>query len=770
MSIHILGIRHHGAGSARRVQQQLERLKPDLVLIEGPPEINEVLPFIGHQDLEPPVAIMVYDEAMPGHSSFYPFAAYSPEWVAAAYANQHQIPVQAMDLPARIKLQELANEAKKQVGEGRAKARIQRAAIQDSELAERPKTIDPIQHLASIAGYDSSEQWWDYLFERQGGSEDATDHFAAVMTAMQSLREENIVSALDSENEWREAYMRMILRQAKQQMYDRIVVVCGAWHAPALQDLAGKEKADNKLLKKLPKSKVKVQASWIPWSNGRLSMYSGYGAGITSPGWYEHNWNEAQDIELSWLNKVAARFRAEGMDMSAAHVIESYKLAIGLSQLRGYSRIGLEELNEAILTVMCMGDGILLDLIRESLIVGDRLGQIPADIPKIPLQQDFEQSIKKLRLKLSAAPKVHHLDLRKPLDIKRSIFLHRLMILGIQWANRTHSRTKGTFKESWTLQWQPNMMIDLIDNAFLGNTIETAATETLRRKSEGTKKVADLTHLIGQIIPAELFESIDFLLERIQALSAISSDIQDLMQALPPLINISRYGNVRQTDLTEVKHIVDQLLTKVCIGLPNACYGLDEDNSNQVFELISQLNGAIKIHDQPENTEEWLACLFQLLQQQEGVHDIIQGCVCRLLLDAEQIEMEEASQRISYALSTARDPYQVASWIEGFLRGSGMILLYDDRLWNLIYQWTKELTRALFLEILPYLRRAFSRFDPRERKMIGQRARKGFQLKQNIQQEHPNDYPLEALALPILDTLQQLMSHPAATNPSKEAL
>ena len=314
------------------------------------------------------------------------------------------------------------------------------------------------------------------------------------------------------------------------------------------------------------------------------------------------------------------------------------------------------------------------------------------------------------------------------------------------------------------------MMIDLIDNAFLGNTIETAAIETLRRKSIGTKKVAELTQLIDQIIPAELFESIDFLLERIQALSAISSDIQDLMQALPPLINISRYGNVRQTDLTEVKHIVDQLLTKVCIGLPNACYGLDEDNSNKVFELISQLNGAIKIHDQPENTQEWLACLFQLLQQQEGVHDIIQGCVCRLLLDAEQIEMEEASQRISYALSTARDPYQVASWIEGFLRGSGMILLYDDRLWNLIYQWTQQLERSLFLEILPYLRRAFSRFDPRERKMIGQRAQKGLQLKQNMEQKHPNDYPLEALALPILDTLQQLMSDLAATNPTKEVL
>lgn len=770
MSIHILGIRHHGAGSARRVQQQLEALEPDLILIEGPPEINEVLPYIGHRDLEPPVAIMVYDEAMPGHSSFYPFAVYSPEWVAAAYANQRQIPVQAMDLPARIKLQELANEAKERAGEGRAKARTQVAALQDSKVAERPIVIDPIQHLANIAGYKNSEQWWDYLFERKGESAAVGDHFTAVMMAMQSLREQNIASAHDTENESREAYMRMILRQAKQQLYERIVVVCGAWHAPALQGLEEKEKADNKLLKKLPKSKVKVQASWIPWSNGRLSMYSGYGAGITSPGWYEHNWNHEQDIELSWLNKVAACFRKEGMDMSTAHVIEAYKLAIGLSQLRGYSRVGLEELNEAVLTVMCMGDGILLDLVRESLIVGDRLGQIPADIPKVPLQQDFEQCIKSLRLKLSAAPKVYHLDLRKPLDIKRSIFLHRLMILGIQWATRTHSRTKGTFKESWELQWQPNMMIDLIDNAFLGNTIESATTQSIRRKSDGTNKVSDLTGIIDQLIPAELFDCIDFILERIHELSAISADIQDLMRSLPPLINVSRYGNVRQTDLTEVKHIVEKLLTKVCIGLPNACYGLDEDNSNKIFEWIAQLNGAVKIQDEPESMEEWLACLFQVLQKEDGIHDIIQGCVCRLLLDAEQIEMEEASQRISYALSTARDPYQVASWIEGFLRGSGMILLYDDRLWNLIYQWTQQLDRPLFLEILPYLRRAFSRFDPRERKMIGQRAQKGLQLKQDAQQDSSNAYPLQALALPILDTLQQLMGAPATTNPSKSAL
>ncbi|MEZ5043605.1 MAG: DUF5682 family protein [Saprospiraceae bacterium] len=754
MPIHILGIRHHGVGSAQRVLQQLKVLKPDLILIEGPPEINEILPYIGQRDLSPPVAIMLYDEAEPGRSIFYPFAQYSPEWVAAGYANQHQIPVQALDLPAKIKLQ--------QVADGEAEMTLSRAAksLHQAVFAAEHNPLvsnDPLSYLASAAGYEDSEQWWDYLFERGDLESTAEDHFKAVMEAMQSLRDEHITSVYDVENEWREAYMRMLLRKALQEMYDQIVVICGAWHVPALRDLVQTEKTDALLLKKLPNTKIKVQASWIPWSNGRLSMYSGYGAGITSPGWYEHLWTHRQDIELNWLTKVADQFRAEGMDMSTAHVIEAYKLALGLCQLRGHSHVGLHALNEAVLTVMCMGDGILLDLIRESLIIGDRLGTIPADIPKVPLQQDFEQSILSLRLKLSVAPKVYQLDLRKPLDIKRSTFFHRLLILQIQWAVRTQSRTKGTFKESWQLQWQPSMMIELIDKAFLGNTIAQAASEHICRLSQQTNKIAELTTFIDQIIPAELFDSIDFLLDRINTLSTISSDIRDLMRALPALINISRYGNVRQTDLGALQHIVTHLLTKVSIGLPNACYGLDESNANQIFELIAQLNGGVKIYDQAESTTTWYTCLFQLMQKEEGIHDIIQGCVCRLLLDAEQIDTAEASERISYALSAARNPYQVASWMEGFLRGSGMILLYDPRLWNLLYRWTEQLDREVFLDVLPYLRRAFSRFDPRERKRIGQRAKEGLQVAHSRTSDEAHHYPFEALALPVLDTLQQLM-------------
>ncbi|MEZ5583062.1 MAG: hypothetical protein R3F37_10150 [Candidatus Competibacteraceae bacterium] len=40
----LLGIRHHGPGSARSVQNALDELHPDAILIEGPPDAQEILP------------------------------------------------------------------------------------------------------------------------------------------------------------------------------------------------------------------------------------------------------------------------------------------------------------------------------------------------------------------------------------------------------------------------------------------------------------------------------------------------------------------------------------------------------------------------------------------------------------------------------------------------------------------------------------------------------------------------------------------------------
>src|ERR1700761_9630751 len=111
MSIHILGIRHHGPGSARHVRKFLHTVQPDIVLVEGPPEADGILSWVTHAELKPPVAILAYQPDNPKESSFYPFAEFSPEWQAILYAKKRNIHVRFMDLPAihRFALKEMAD-------------------------------------------------------------------------------------------------------------------------------------------------------------------------------------------------------------------------------------------------------------------------------------------------------------------------------------------------------------------------------------------------------------------------------------------------------------------------------------------------------------------------------------------------------------------------------------------------------------------------------------------------------------------------------------
>lgn len=713
MAVEILGIRHHGVGSAEMLRARLDEIKPDIILLEGPPEITEQLQLIGHKDLTPPVAIMVYDENNLERYSFYPFASYTPEWVACTYANKHNIPIRALDLPARLSY--AIQEKKANNSE------------EDKEGSNKPVQLkDPISYLAEIAGHPSGESWWDEQFELVI-SRNSADHFDAVSLVMKTLREEGIASSLDEENISREAYMRLIIRETINEMYQNIVVVCGAWHGPALYYIEKKEKEDTKLLKKLPKSKVKIKTSWIPWTNGRLSRFSGYGAGISSPGWYEHRWTSDQDLEISWLSKVASLFRSESIDVSTAHVMEAYRLAHSLAVLRDHPIICYHDLHDAIKTVICNGDDILYDLIKKNLLIDEKIGKLPSEIPKVPLQQDFELQIKSLRLKLSAMPKAYHLDLRKPLDLKRSVLFHRLKILEIDWAESKSIRSKGSFKEGWELTWDPKMEVLLIDKSIYGNTIEYATNGVIHQMLAQSTEISAFVNLINSCIPAQLFTTMDEVLAKISKLASVSRDTKDIMRSLPNLINISRYGDVRKTDVTQINVINQRLFNKITASLANTCYGLDEDSSNELFNLIGELDRSLKLIEDQDVASRWVATLREIMQK-DSVHMVIKGCTIRLLFDQNQIAEEELSNLLSYYLSSGNNAIDVAFWIEGFLRGSGLILIYDSRIWNLIYTWVSGVDSKVFLELLPVLRRTFSKFPFGERRQIGVKAKQGLIL------------------------------------------
>lgn len=488
MPVHLLGIRHHGPGSCRNVLETLQTLKPDLILLEGPAEAEPLVHFVTHEQMKPPVALLAYQPDCPQHAVFYPFAEFSPEWQTLCYAVGNGIPLRFFDLPLtyampleypapEITITEEEEEEETETEEEETQEAEEETAIQESF------TGDPFDYLAEAAGYTDGESWWEMNIEQR---KDNTEIFQAVKEAVTALRE-TLPKKTSRRDLLREAWMRKMLRTAQKENFSNIAVVCGAWHVPALETLP-KVKEDNELLKGL--EKVKIDCTWIPWTYDRLSLRSGYGAGISSPGWYHYLWHHPEDDGTVWVSQAAQLFREKGMDISVAHVIETVRLARMTAALRNMPAPSLAEFNEAITTVMGFGDDILLQLIKESLIINNRLGQVSDGVPKVPLLTDVEKTQKRLRVPFTAEIKEVLLDLRKPNDLDKSIFFHRLCLLGIDWATPESISGKGTFKEKWTLYHKPEQLVSLIEKAIWGkhwkklpkNTLSTrlSASRTLR--------------------------------------------------------------------------------------------------------------------------------------------------------------------------------------------------------------------------------------------------------------------------------------------------
>ncbi len=747
----VLGIRHHGPGSARLLCAALAQLRPDAVLIEGPPEGDALLPLAAHKAMKPPVALLLYEPDEPSKAAYYPFALFSPEWQAIQWALASKVPVRFIDLPMGMRPEEVPSAAPpsrvpsgtpsdQDVGFTGSTPPDADSALGTGHSPLSPPPPDPLDALALTAGYEDGEAWWNHLIEERRGSpathaEDPMSVFGAIRAAMDDARAArdatpNTNSALGPRHSplelAREAHMRRAVRAAIQEGHRNIAVVCGAWHAPVLTAEAldaHPAKGDDAILK--PLKPRKASATWIPWTHDRLGVHSGYGAGVRSPGWYEHLWIHHDSLSERWLTRVARLMRDEGLDASPASIIESVRLADSLASLRGRPIAGLEELTESTLSILCHGNAAPLRVIERKLIVGDQLGQIPDEAPALPLQRDLAAQQKTLRMKVSGDEAVLDLDQRQPNDLARSRLLHRLCILGIPWGTLQDNQRQGTstFHEIWTLQWKPELAVSVVEAARFGNTIEEAAANRVRDRAEHASDLKELTELLDHVLLAELPRGAARVLERIATLSAVASDVTHLMEALPALARTLRYGNVRKTDVALVEPLVVALLARICAGLTPACATLDDDAAGLMRTRVNAVHAALATLDRADLLEPWHAELERL--GDSGAHGLVAGRAWRILLDADAERFDAVASRVSLAHSPGNDPAKASAWLDGFLAGSGSVLVHDERLLGIIDAWACSLSGDVFERICPIARRTFSTFEAPERRMIGERLKRG---------------------------------------------
>ncbi|WP_287482798.1 DUF5682 family protein [Rhodococcus sp. (in: high G+C Gram-positive bacteria)] len=700
LRVRVFGIRHHGPGSARSVRQGLEEFSPDVVLIEGPSDADPLVMLAASESMKPPIALLAYATGEPSKAAFWPFAVFSPEWQALQWAAKNGVQARFCDLPA---FNVLADQGIRTVREG-----------------------DPLSELAAAAGFDDTERWWDSVIESSSGA----DSFDAITEAMEALRE---TVPIDEETAHREAYMRQVLRKTLKDGAERVAVVCGAWHAPALVGALGPAAPDARILKGM--SKVKTSLTWVPWTHSRLASASGYGAGITSPGWYHHLFTANDKTTTRWLTKVARVLRDEDLPISSAHVIEAVRLADTLAALRSRPLAGLSEVTEATRSVMCDGNDVLLDLITRRLVVGEALGAVPEETPTVPLEADLRARSKTLRLRQQAGAKTLDLDLRRDIDVERSQFLHRLGILEIDWGTPADSevRSTGTFRETWALQWKPEFSVSVIEASLWGTTVVAAATSCVVSKiNEPDISLASLIGLLENSLLANLPAALSAVLESVKTVAALDHDVSHLMAALPTLTRTLRYGDVRGTDVSALVDVADSLLIRICTGLAVAVTGLDDPSAEEFREHLDKVHSAVMVRDDRDASARWLQAMAGVIDR-DDVNGLLVGRMVRLLRDSGSITETAAAQRLSRALSVGSTPTAKAGWVDGFLGGGGLVLVHDRALLTLIDTWVRQLREQDFIDTLPLLRRTFGAFEAGERRAIGQAVRGGRRVETTVE-------------------------------------
>jgi Family of unknown function (DUF5682) len=683
------------------VLSELNRVRPAIVLIEGPSDADPLLSLVADPELEPPVALLAYDPAAPRVSAFWPFAAFSPEWQALRWAAANDVPVRFCDLPSGAFL--AADDDPPELGTG--------------DRRDRRVREDPIGMLADAAGYDDPERWWDDVIEsRLDGAP-----FVALTEAMAELRTHTPPAGDQRREDRREAYMRQTLRAALKRTDGPVAVVCGAWHAPALVPPLPSAASDAAILRGMPKRKTKL--AWVPWTHSRLAAASGYGAGVTSPGWYHHLFTASDHVVTRWLTMVAAVLREHDLPVSSAHVIEAVRLAEALASLRGRPLAGLAEVTEATQAVLCEGDATAVGWVQHDLVVGERLGAVPESAPTVPLEADFRAQARTLRLKIDPLEKPITLDLRKDFDRAKSVLLHRLSGLGIDWGGEREDEVRGTgtFRETWTLRWRPELAVSIVDAALWGTTVAAAASAKLIDTATTAPDLRAVTGAVEQVLLADLPDALPTVLAALEAKAALDLDVVRLMAAVPALTRAVRYGDVRGTDTAAMSAVVDALLLRICAGLPAAVTSLSDDAAAELRTEVDAVHRALALHAQtsggPRSRERWLDTLTALAERRD-LHGLLAGRLVRLLVDATVLPRAEAARRFAAHLSVGVTPAGKAAWAEGFLAGSGLLLVHDLELLAVLDRWVGELRDDEFLDVLPVLRRAFGDFSAAERTNI----------------------------------------------------
>ncbi len=702
------GVRHLSPGAAFHLRRALDAAKPALVLVEGPSDLNDQMRWLCHPETKFPAAILAYTRQQPVRTILYPFAVYSPEIQAILWANEHHVPCRFMDLPSGVFLA------------------MERPVAADED-EDAPDTTESVyRRLEAVTG-ENHDTFWERNFEQAGDYHAACNTFGRELRA--SVRDDPRQTA---ETIVREAYMKRVISGAVGEGVpaEKIFCVCGAFHVEGLLSCAPMGDAE---LAALPSADS--TATLMPYSYYRLSTRSGYGAGNKAPAYFHLLWDAMnggglESAARAYLVKLAAAHRKAGNPVSSAEVIEAARLAETLRQLRGGAYPCLQDLRDAAVATMGHGNFSELAVAFAGTEIGTEIGFLPEGVSRTSVQEDFYRQLKRLRLERFRSAELQRLDLdlrerlnvkseeAALLDLRRSFFLHRLRVLGVHFGRVLPSRQdRANWGEYWELRWTPEIEIEVVESALLGDTIQDAASFALKERGENATAISEAAAIFQDAFLCGMPGAAAHALTVLQALSVDAAALTDVAAAAERLSLVVRYGDLRRFDAAPVVPLIQQLYLRACLTLEDACI-CDAKAARAVTEAMDRL-GSLPLNHDFLDADAWIS-LLERISDRDDLNTRCSGFAMAALLERGAADEALLARELSRRLSPGVPAELGAGWFEGLASKNRYALIARLSLWRHLSDYLDSLDEPAFRRALVFLRRAFSDFSPSEKSDIAE--------------------------------------------------
>ena len=748
--VNFFGIRHLSPAGAFFLREFLDKTHPELVMIEAPSDFEDVAADIVRAETRPPFAVLAYTKSIPVRTILYPFAEYSPEYQAMLWCHENKIPFRFMDLPSETFLA-LSDERLRKSEEDEC---------EDSGENTDEKKPDVYEQIAEKSSDGSHETFWERTLE-QCADADAYQEGANLFGAnIRTLSDENRYD--EEETALRETYMRYVIRNEVKDGVspERIVVVTGSYHVEGLKNWENEE-----ILPELPV--ISSLHTLMPYSYYRLSTRSGYGAGNKAPAYYELIWDGLQKGDRlyaanAYLSKIAAKMREIGNAASSAQVIEALRLAESLAKMRGGLLPTLRDLRDAAQTCIGEGNFALISTAAADTEIGTRIGEIPEGVSRTSIQDDFYRELKELRLEKyrTLIAQDLKLDLRENirassersafLDLNRSFFLHRLRILGLGFAQCVpSSQENATWAESWVVCWTPESEITLVESALKGDTVEIAASVSIKEAVEQAQSMSDIAKAIDDSFRCGMPSSAGYAISALQAAAVDAVSFEELAKTAFRLSRVISYGDIRKVDCSAVEPIMKQLYYRACLIMSNSCI-CNDDASREIADAINMINSVELAQDCLE-TENWIKALKEV-SSRDDLNTKLSGLCTAILLERNEMTNEELKIEVSRRLSKGVPADLGAGWFEGLALKNRFGLIARLSLWESLDEFISSLDDEEFKRALVFLRRAFADFSSGEKDSVAENLGEIWGLN-GAQVSETVNAPLDDASQQLLDEL-----------------